>query len=98
MGQAKIYSSIKGFLQQAKDKAATVKVPEDVSGKLSSVQKSVSTGASSLSSSIASIQNSEGGLMTKVNQAANQAAEKLMNTEYETKVDLEEFLTYEDKK
>ena len=36
--------------------------------------------------------------MNKVNQAANQAAEKLMNTEYETKVDLEEFLTYEDKK
>ena len=70
-GQAKIYSSIKGFLQSAKDKAATVKVPEDVSGKLSSVKSTVSTGASSLSSSIASIQNTEGGLMTKVNLAAN---------------------------
>ena len=34
--------------------------------------------------------------MTKVNLAANQAAEKLSN--YETKVDLEEFLTYEDKR
>ena len=38
--------------------------------------------------------------MTKVNLAANQAAEKLnkMQNEYETRVDLEEFLTYEDKR
>ena len=38
--------------------------------------------------------------MTKVNLAANQAAEKLnkIQTEYETRVDLEEFLTYENKR
>lgn len=80
-----------------------MKLSDDVKAKLSNVQTTVQTTVSTGVSSVSSLSSTKGGeilqkVQTNVTLAASQAAEKVnkIQADYETKVNLDQFLKYEE--